>query len=119
MLPLSRQVASTITIDRKQAVKWLLLILTGVGSLVFTIRIARLSWCVPPNYELIGKGWKDMFYTVLEFYALSGVEFDNMQFLRQWNMLSMLCFIVCVISLLLLKGLGKNSPQKGGSYAGN
>lgn len=85
------------TIDRRWITKWMLQTLTCMGSLVVTIKVVQLSWCVPPNYELIGKGWKDAFNTILKFYSLSGIELDNMQFLDEWNLLSMLLMIVSVM----------------------
>lgn len=95
-------------IEKNGTLKWILQIFTCMVSLLCTVKIVQLSWCVPPNYELIGKSWKDSFYAILEFYSLSGIKLDNMQFLGEWNLLSMLLLIVSVMVFgMLLKGRSK------------
>ena len=83
-------------VNKKWMIKWILQIFFCVGSLLFTVKITQLSWCAPPNYELLGKSWKDVLYRILEFYTLSGIEIDNMQFVNRWNLLTMIPQIVCI-----------------------
>lgn len=83
-------------INKKWMIKWILQIFICAGSLLFTAKITQLSWCAPPNYELLGKSWKDVLYRILEFYTLSGIEIDNMQFVNRWNLLAMISQIVCI-----------------------
>lgn len=85
--------------DRKELVKCGLLILLCAGIFLLTVKMIQLFWCVPPNYELIGKSFGDGFYTILEFYSLSDMELDNMLFLSKWNMLSMLLSICSVFGV--------------------
>ena len=85
----------------KWLIKWILQILICTGSLLFAVKITQLSWCVPPNYELLGKSWKDVLYRTLEFYTLSGIEMDNMQFVNRWNLLAMSSQIVCIWAVVL------------------
>ena len=70
--------------------------LEGKNKELFTVKITQLSWCAPPNYELLEKSWKDVLYRILEFYTLSGIEMDNMQFVNRWNLLAMISQIVCI-----------------------
>ena len=82
--------------NKKWMIKWILQIFICAGSLLFAVKITQLSWCAPPNYELLGKSWKDILYRILEFYTLSGIEMDNMQFVNRWNLLAMISQIVCI-----------------------
>lgn len=85
--------------DRKCLIKCGLQMLTCVASFLLTSKMIQLFWCVPPNYKLIGKNFRDGFYTVLEFYSLSGLELDNMHFLNEWNLLSILLSAGSVLML--------------------
>ena len=76
--------------------------ITCVVSLLLTVRITQVSWCVPPNYELIGKGWKAAFFTILKFYSLSGIELNNIHYLSEWNLLSLLLSMGSILSFGLL-----------------
>lgn len=83
-------------VNKQWMIKWILQIFICAGSLSFTVKITQLSWCAPPNYELLEKSWKDVLYRILEFYTLSGIEIDNMQFVNRWNLLTMIPQIVCI-----------------------
>lgn len=82
--------------NKKWMIKWILQIFICAGSLLLTVKITQLSWGAPPNYELLGKSWKDVLYRILEFYTLSRIEIDNMQFVNRWNLLAMISQIVCI-----------------------
>ena len=73
----------------------------------------QLFWCVPPDYELIGKNFRDGFYTVLEFYFLSGVELDNMYILDEWNLLSILLSVgsVLILGMWLARKAGRGKEN--------
>lgn len=83
--------------DRKCLTKFILQLLICAVSFLLTGKLIQHFRCVPPNYELIGKNFRDGFYTVLEFYSLSGLEPDNMHFLSEWNLLSMLLSVGSVL----------------------
>lgn len=85
--------------NRSWIIKWILQIAICVGGSILILKVIQLAWFVPPNYELIGKSLRKGFYTVLEFYSLSGIELDNMQFLNEWNLLSMFLSIGFILGL--------------------
>lgn len=85
--------------DRKCLIKFTLQLLICAVSFLLPGKMVQLVWCVPPNYELIGKNFRDGFYTVLEFYSLSGLELDYMYILKEWNLLSMLLSVGSVLIL--------------------
>lgn len=89
--------------DREWTIKWILQIVTCVGGLVLILKAAQLAWFVPPNYKLVGKERTTIFYEILEFYTLSGIEIDGMHFLSRWNLLSLFCIVVCMISGVIIK----------------
>ena len=68
------------------------------------LKLIRVSWVVPPNYDLVGKELVNIFYEVLEFYTLTGMDLTGMQFLMQCNLLSLLFFVVGIVCLQDLKG---------------
>lgn len=90
-----------VIINKKREIKWILQGAACVGGLICIIKIILLSWYAPPNYVVAGKDGMNVFYEILEFYALAGIEIDNMQFLNRWNLLSMLFFIIYLFVFLL------------------
>lgn len=90
--------------DRKCLTKFILQLLVCAVSFLLTGKWIQLFRCVPPNYEWIGKDFRAGFYTVLEFYFLSGLELDNMHFLNEWNLLSMLLSACSVLILGVVCG---------------
>lgn len=93
---MGKELRKVDAVNKKWMIKWILQIFICAGSLLFAVKITQLSWCAPPNYELLGKSWKDVLYQILEFYTLSGIEIDNMQFVNRWNLLAMISQIVCI-----------------------
>ena len=83
--------------DKIWYMKWILQIVICTGGLVLMLKVVRMSWVVPPNYDVLGKNWLNAFYEVLGFYTLFGIEIDEMYFLSQWNLVSLFCMIVCMI----------------------
>jgi len=105
--------------DKTIGIKWILIsgwqvFGTAVG-IILTLKVIRLSWCIPPYYELAGKSRFDLVYGIIDFYTLADIEVNNMQFLSNWNMLSMLQMVICLISGLLLVVTG----QRNRSYIRN
>lgn len=90
---------SVVSIERK---RWLLLnlnlVLLGV-FLFLTVWIFRIGWCVPPYYILAGENGWELLYSVLDFYALAGVDVAQMNFLNHWNELSLVGMIICMFGL--------------------
>lgn len=73
----------------------LILFMIGVCTGIMLLwKLAAVSWCVPSGYELLGKNWKDMIYSVLDFYLLVDVKIDNMLFLTHWNVISLFFMMV-------------------------
>ena len=66
-------------------------------DLFLILKIIQLAWFIPPNYDVVGKSWLNAFYEMLEFYTLFGIEINEMYFLNQWNLVSLLYMIVCMI----------------------
>lgn len=60
-------------------------------------KLAGGSWCAPPYYELAGKTWKDMFFSFLNFYLLTDVKIGNMPYFPEWNTLSILSAVFCLV----------------------
>jgi hypothetical protein len=81
--------------------KWVLisgLQISGLlGGIFFILKMIQISWCVPPSYVLQGQGWLHATYRVLDFYTLSNVKINNMQFLNHWNLLSLLFQILFLV----------------------
>lgn len=96
-------------LNGKWLVKWIQQILICAGSLLFTVKITQLSWCVPSNYEFIGKSWKDVLFKILEFYTLSGIDIDNIKFLSRWNLVAVFFQIVCSWAFILF--LAERTPE--------
>lgn len=90
--------------DKIWYMKWILQLVICIGGLVLMLKLIRVSWVVPPNYDLVGKELVNIFYEVLEFYTLTGMDLTGMQFLMQWNLLSLLFFVVGIVCLQDLKG---------------
>jgi len=78
-----------------------------VMGIILTLKVIQLSWCIPPYYELAGKSRLDLVYGIIDFYTLTDIEVNNMQFLSHWNVLSMLQMVICLISGLLLVVAGQ------------
>ena len=86
--------------DKIWYMKWILQIVICIVGLVLMLKVIRVSWVVPPNYDVVGKSWLDIFYEMLEFYLLSGIKLNNMQFLNRWNILSIFCLVICGIGIV-------------------
>lgn len=97
MLETAKMIAQKGMKDRKCLTKFVSELLICAVSFLLIGKMIQLFWCVPPNYELIGKNFRDGFYTILEFYSLSCVELDNMYILNEWNLLSMLLSVGSVL----------------------
>lgn len=110
----AKMIAQKGTKDRKYLTKFVSELLICAVSFLLTGKMIQLFWCVPPNYELIGKNFRDGFYTVLEFYFLFDVELDNMYILNEWNLLSMLLFVgsVLIFGMWLAGKLGRHYGYK-------
>lgn len=98
-----REVKQRGGISRKWVIKRLLQVVICMSSLIAVIKIIQVWYCVPPNYEVVGKDGKSIFYEVLEFYALSDIEIDNLYFLRQWNLMSLLYSVMGIIGIMFWK----------------
>lgn len=59
-------------------------------GVVLLWKTVELAWCVPPSDELLGGSWKDIFFCMMDFYLLAGVELDIMPLLPYWNLVSIL-----------------------------
>lgn len=87
-------------------------------GICFIWMLIKISWCVPPNYELIGKSWKKVLHSILDFYSLSNIAIDNMPYFTQWNLdtlilMSMnLIIVICFFMVCLFKsGSNKNAGE--------
>ena len=98
-----REVKRRDRISKEWVMKRLLQVIICMSSLIAVIKMIQVCYCVPPNYEVVGKEGINIFYEVLEFYALSDIEIDNLYFLKQWNLMSLLCSVMWIISILLWK----------------
>ncbi len=109
----AKMIAQKGTKDRKCLTKFILEPLICTVFFLLTGKMIQLFWCVPPDYELIGKNFRDGFYTVLEFYFLSGVELDNMYILNEWNLLSMLLSVgsVLILGMWLARKAGRGKEN--------
>lgn len=87
--------------NRNWIIKWILQIMTCVGGSILILKIIQLAWFVPPNYDVVGKSWLKIFYEILEFFTLSGIKMDNMQFINRWNLLSLLCLVIGIMGIML------------------
>lgn len=90
--------------DKIWYMEWIFQIVICMGGLVLMLKLIRVSWVVPPNYDLVGKELVNIFYEVLEFYTLTGMDLTGIQFLMQCNLLSLLFFVVGIVCLQDLKG---------------
>ena len=79
--------------DRAWFIKWFLQALVCVVGVIIILKVIQLSWCIPSNYDVVGKSWLNVFLEILEFYTLSGIEIEGMYFLNQWNLLSLFCVV--------------------------
>jgi len=99
--------------DRTGSRKWVFTIgwqIFGLAAgIALTLKAVRLSWCIPPYYELAGKNPLDVVYGIIDFYTLTDIEVNNMQFLSHWNVLSLLQMTICLISSLLLVVTGQRN----------
>lgn len=67
----------------------------GIGVAFIAIKLAIY---VPPAHELSGKSWRSVLYRLIDFYLLAGIDIGNLPFLHYWNVFSLLSFVVCLIS---------------------
>lgn len=113
MLETAKMIAQKGMKDRKCLTKFVSELLICAVSFLLVGKMIQLFWCVPPNYELIGKNFRDGFYTILEFYSLSCVELDNMYILNEWNLLSMLLSVgsVLIFGMWLVRKIGRNKEN--------
>ena len=79
--------------DRAWFIKWFLQASVCVVGVIIILKVIQLSWCIPSNYDVVGKNWLNVFFEILEFYTLSGIEIEGMYFLNQWNLLSLFCVV--------------------------
>lgn len=93
----TRELRQSTEKDKAWYMKWILQAVVCTIGLVLILKVVRMSWVVPPNYDVVGKNWLNAFYEVLGFYTLFGIEIDEMYFLSQWNLVSLFCMIVCMI----------------------
>lgn len=83
-------------IDKKRMTTGALQILGACAVFSLVFKMADVSWCVPPAYELLGGSWKDVIYSILDFYLLADVDIGNIPFLAHWNLVSAISLIVCL-----------------------
>jgi len=76
--------------------------LMSLAVLLFLVALLRLSWCVPPGYELLDTDGHIIFQSIVDFYLLVGTEVSNMPEADVWNILSL---IFMLVSVLLLRKL--------------
>lgn len=79
--------------NRAWFIKWFLQALVCVVGVIIILKVIQLSWYIPSNYDVVGKSWLNVFFEILEFYTLSGIEIEGMYFLNQWNLLSLFCVV--------------------------
>lgn len=89
--------------NRSWIIKWIFQIAICVGGSILILKIIQLAWFIPPNYDVVGKSWLNIFYEIIEFYTLSGIKMDNMQFLNRWNLVSLFCFAICIMGIMLCR----------------
>ncbi len=80
--------------------KWILQIVTCIVGFILILKVIQLAWFVPPNYEVVGKRRLGIFCKIIEFYTLSEIKIDNMQFLNRWNLLSLFFLVIGIIGIL-------------------
>lgn len=92
--------------------KLILQITSCIGILIAFLRVIQLAWVIPPNYDVVGKDCINVLYEILEFYTLYGIKLDNMQFVGCWNLLSLLCLVIGLISLTSVKSINTCKMEK-------
>ncbi len=98
--------------NRRWIIKWIFQIVICVGGSILILKIIQLAWFIPPNYDVVGKSWLDIFYEILEFYTLSGIKMDNMQFLSRWNLLSLFCLVIGIMGIMLCGIVDKKIKER-------
>lgn len=83
------------SIEKKWVKMGVLQIMGACAGVFLIFKMAQTSWCVPPAYELSGS-WKDMLYSIVDFYLLADVDIGNMPFLAHWNLVSGISLVVCL-----------------------
>lgn len=81
-------------IDKKRLKEGVLQILGACAGIYLLCKMVDISWCAPPAYELLGMKWKEVIYSILNFYLLADMDIRNMPFLAHWNLVSATSMIV-------------------------
>jgi hypothetical protein len=77
----------------------LMRIVMCVAVLVVEIMFIKRAWCVPTYSDMAGKNGLSFIYAVLNFYTLAGMNVNEMPYLEQWNLLSLLGMVICLMAL--------------------
>lgn len=85
--------------NRKRIFVWLISFLV----LLCLVTLLRVSWCVPPGYELLDANGNIMFQSIVDFYLLVGIELNHVPEIAMWNILSLIFMLVSVLTIYSLK----------------
>jgi hypothetical protein len=81
-------------------------------ALIVTILLIRRSWCVPPYSSLAGESGMELVYAVLDFYVMEGMNINEMIYLKHWNLLSLLSFVICLMGMLMITAIWRMSNNE-------
>jgi len=81
-----------------------------VGIFLIFVMI-QVAWCAPPAYELSGGSWKEVLYSIIDFYLLADMDIGNMPFLAHWNIASGISLIVCLYLFSLFAFCHKSTGE--------
>lgn len=86
-----------ILCNEKRSIKGGFFWLLSLVEIISLIGILKFSWCVPAGYELIDDEGHIIFDSLLKFYTLADVRLSNMAFLTQWNIVSIIFFLISLL----------------------
>lgn len=78
------------------------LMICSVISIGIAYMVMKQAVYIPPVYELSGESWKSIICKLLDFYILAGININNMAYLYYWNVFSLLSFIICINSGMVI-----------------
>lgn len=92
-------------IDKEKMKTGMLQMLAACAGVFLIFKMAEISWCAPPAYELLGGRWKDVICSILDFYLLVDMDsrkyvvFDALEFSIRYffDSVSASLFLICFL----------------------